>query len=65
MWVSLYNAMVCMIIRWAFEGFEDYQLPDGQIADRAISVLDQLPYRVSAKGKLAWQRLLAVVLSSL
>ena len=27
---------------WAFEGFEDNQLPDGQIADRAISVLDQL-----------------------
>lgn len=27
---------------WAFEGFADNQQPDGQIADRAVSVLQQL-----------------------
>ena len=27
---------------WAFENFEDNMLPDGQIADRAVSVLDQI-----------------------
>ena len=29
---------------WAFDGFEDNQLPDGQIADRAIKVLQQLKH---------------------
>ena len=27
---------------WAFEGFDDNQLPDGQIADRAVSTLQEL-----------------------
>ena len=27
---------------WAFDGFEDNQLPDGQIADRATETLQKL-----------------------
>lgn len=29
-------------LAWAFEGFEDNQLPDEQIADNALRVLDEL-----------------------
>ena len=34
--------ILCVGLWWAFDGFEDNQLPDGQICDHATSVLQQL-----------------------
>eukprot|EP00117_Sycon_ciliatum_P027848 scpid89841/ scgid22523/ Iduronate 2-sulfatase; Alpha-L-iduronate sulfate sulfatase; Iduronate 2-sulfatase 42 kDa chain; Iduronate 2-sulfatase 14 kDa chain len=36
---------------WAFEGFEDNQLPDGQIADNALNVLEQLKTNETEHGE--------------
>ena len=36
---------------WAFEGWQDNQLPDGQIADNALSVLKELKVNQTERGE--------------
>ena len=36
---------------WAFEAWQDNQLPDGQIADNALSVLKELKVNQTERGE--------------
>ena len=40
--LGYYRSLVYAGLWWAFDGFEDNQLPDGQICDNALKVLQEL-----------------------